>query len=120
MASSRNIQFIFGERASHTTAVMQAMSLDNWDRRTEFKVAEFLALGFYFVSNGLRCSTCGRIQSEWIPKENLLVQHCKFNPHCPLVQEFYSNPLINYYFCNTQIMQDLHVVYLDDAMRTAI
>jgi hypothetical protein len=106
--------FIFGEAASHNTAVMQLASFDNWDRRQDFKLSEFLALGFYHVGTGIRCSGCGRIQTEWLPNQNVLIQHARFNIRCPLIQDFYHNPIINYYFCSDQILQEIHTIIVND------
>jgi hypothetical protein len=120
MALPRHVQsqpIMFGEVSSTNTTVIQASSFDHWDRRQEFKLSEFLALGFYFVGSGIRCSSCGRIQTEWNPTKNLLVQHGAFNTQCPMVQEFYHNPLINYYYCNDQILQDLHAIIVEDNIR---
>jgi hypothetical protein len=120
MAAARkpNQQFMFGEVPSPNTAIIQAMSFDEWDRKSEFKIAEFLALGFYYVTTGVRCSQCGHIQTEWSSDKNLLVQHCNFNPRCPLVQDFYHNPIINYYFNDSPIMHDIHVALIHDTIRS--
>jgi hypothetical protein len=123
MAAPRRIQApvtLFGEIPSSNTTIMQAASFDHWERRQEFKISEFLAMGLYFVGTGIRCSSCGRIQTEWNPTKNVLVQHANFNTQCPLVQNFYNDPIINYYFSQDQIMLDVHTAIVDDNIRNTI
>jgi hypothetical protein len=100
--------FHFRETSSIVSLIDKAMTFDNWERKHEFKIAEFLTLDFYYVITGIRCSRCLLIQSEWNPSRPLIVQHCEFNSNCPLVLEFFDNPLVNYYFQDSDLMQAIH------------
>src|SRR6266478_6136723 len=120
MAGQRTFQpgrTLFGEMPSINSTVMQAATFDHWERRHEFRIAEFLALGFYWVTTGARCSRCGLIQADWTPDKNLLVQHAYFNPRCLLVLDFYYNPLINYYFTDNEIVHEIHLALVQEALR---
>src|SRR6266478_8669025 len=112
-------EFLFGTSSySNTSLIDQARTFDNWPRRQEFKLSEFLALGFYHVNTGVRCSRCALIQADWSPQRPLLLQHCEFNVDCPLVLDFVNNPLVHYYYRNSQLMQDLQVALLNDTINT--